>query len=58
MMKCSICGGDVIRTTHSIYRRDGGSSGEYYCKDCEAVKKWSIPGHDEKDEVIYMGDEK
>ena len=54
-MKCSECVGNIVTSQHTLYRTDGGSSGNYDCQKCGKRKSWSIPGY-MTEEVIDMSD--
>ncbi len=51
-MKCSECGGIVIKIQNDIYCPDGSKSGTYNCQKCGREKSWKIKGPGE--EVIDM----
>ncbi len=48
-MKCSECGGSVIKIINDMYYPDGSSSGTYNCQKCGRTKSWKIKG---KGEII------
>lgn len=44
-----------MMTVHTVYRLDGGSSGDYVCQNCGARESWNIEGRGPT--IIDMGEE-